>query len=107
MTVLKRRRYSTWIFISFWCLIVCYYIYGVKMRTTEDAGVPDSVMHVRQLRYTRYLASESNKTIYGRVELSPEEKKLGSELFDKEGLNIVMSDKIPLDRGLEDRRPQQ
>jgi len=70
--------------------------------------VGDSVMDIRLKRYYDYQRTQGDRRGPGEndapVSLTKEEQRRAKELHEKEGMNIVASDKVSLERALIDAR---
>ena len=109
--LMKRRRYSTWVLLCSIGMVFLYYRKTVS-DLTKRKQLSEEVMHMRQLRYLEYKLSERRRMGPGEKgqpgpRLTAREEKLAGMLFEKEGFNRLISDKIALDRALVDNRPRE
>ena len=68
----------------------------------------DGVKKMRQERYVNYMKTQKSRQGPGEngqiLVLTNEERQLAESLHDKEGFNVVISDKISLSRAVPDQR---
>ena len=106
--LVRRRRTRLKQLTAGLVLIFVLYQYGLFSRGHGSSRIRDDVMDVRLKRYYDYQRTQGDRRGPGEndadVSLTEDEQKRASELHEKEGMNIVASDKVTLDRALIDAR---
>ena len=100
-----RRRYRCLTILGLCALVILtFYVIDDATRPSREDGADAT----RQLRFDTYRRTQASRTGPGEngaaVELSDTEQRRARELFEREGMNIVASDKVALDRAIPDFR---
>ena len=117
---IRKRNFRLFVYIS--CLLLFLYFIRVFLRPLNDeSGIENKsagdnndvsdIMRYRKLRFEEYNSRKNNRVgpgEYGKpVVLTGEEKEQADKLFTKEAFNIVVSDKVALDRSVPDTRDEE
>ena len=114
--LLKRRHVRLFQLVA-WLVFLC----GINAASDSASGIfvkardarecQQHVMSARLLRYHEYQKTQRNRTGQGenggKVVLTRKQRLRARDLFAQEGINIVASDIIALDRALPDFRSNQ
>lgn len=107
-----RRQRVNWKFLTLTALLLgSIYVYFNFGKVNTPSVADDKVLLFRKERFLKYQSSEDARTGPGEkgqgIHLTGEEKERADKLYEKEAFNIIVSDKISLERSVKDVRDQR